>query len=216
MLELMKSYTKPEMTAMFGTRNMQGLQRKINGYGISFDVQGQGESAVFTITNIENPFKIYCITELGFDGHTDFYKLRNYYYYYFNDIEFRAMPNEVQENRMRLVHKDVSRQTIANYLRKLYLKNYIELNTDNYVYYFAFKNRQRIVEKEEYLAAWREYWKNIRDGHSNYEAIYNMRNDFDGVARKQAIPEINGIYNKEVDLLCSLIQEDIERELEPN
>ena len=96
------------------------------------------------------------------------------------------------------------------------MKNYIELNTDNYVYYFAFKNRQRIVEKEEYLAAWREYWKNIRDGHSNYEAIYNMRNDFDGVARKQAIPEINGIYNKEVDLLCSLIQEDIERELEAN
>ncbi len=216
MLELMKSYTKPEMTAMFGTRDMQGLQRKVERNGVSFDVVGRGESAIFTITNIENPFKIYCITELGFDGHTDFYKLRNYYYYYFNDIEFRAMPNEVQENRMRLVHKDVSRQTIAGYLQKLYRKNFIELNTDDYVYYFAFKNRQRIVEKEEYLAAWHEYWKNIREGHSNYEAIYNMRNNFDGVARKQAIPEINGIYNQEIEFLRSLIQEDIERELEAN
>mgnify|MGYP003306766742 CR=1 FL=1 len=87
MLELMKSYTKPEMSAMFGTRSMQGLQRKIERYGVSFDVDGRGETANFTITNIENPFKIYCITELGFDGHTDFYKLRNYYYYYFNDID---------------------------------------------------------------------------------------------------------------------------------
>ena len=153
MLELMKSYTKPEMSAMFGTRSMQGLQRKIERYGVSFDVDGRGKTANFTITNIENPFKIYCITELGFDGHTDFYKLRNYYYYYFNDIEFRAMPNEVQENRMRLVHKDVSRQTIANYLQKLYRRNLIELNTNNFTYYFAFKDRQRIVEKEEYIAA---------------------------------------------------------------
>ncbi len=216
MLELMKSYTKPEMTAMFGTRDMQGLQRKVERNGVSFDVVGRGESAIFTITNIENPFKIYCITELGFDGHADFYKIRNYYYYYFNDIEFRAMPNEVQENRMRLVHKGVSRQTIAGYLQKLYRRNFIELNTNNFVYYFAFKDKQRIVEKEEYLAAWREYWKDIKNGHSSYEAIYNMRSAFDGVARKQEIPEINGIYNKEIEFLRSLIQEDIERELEAN
>lgn len=216
MLELMKSYTKPEMSAMFGTRSMQGLQRKIERYGVSFDVDGRGETANFTITNIENPFKIYCITELGFDGHTDFYKLRNYYYYYFNDIEFRAMPNEVQENRMRLVHKDVSRQTIANYLQKLYRRNLIELNTNNFTYYFAFKDRQRIVEKEKYIAAWRGYWKDIREGHNSFIAIYNMREEFGGVARKQEVPEINGIYNEEIKLLCNLIQGDIEKELERN
>lgn len=213
MLELMKSYSKSEMTAMFGTKNMEGLQRKIERNGVSFDIKGRGESAIFTITNMENPFKIYCITELGFDGHTDFYKLRNYYYYYFNDTEFRAMPNEVQENRMRLVHRDVSRQTIANYLMKLYRKNFIDLNINNFVYYFAFKDKQRIVEKDEYSAAWREYWNDIRNGYSNFDAIYNMRCNYDGVARKQAIPEINGIYNKEVEFLCNLIQNDIEREL---
>lgn len=216
MLELMKSYTKPEMSAMFGTRSMQGLQRKIERYGVSFDVDGRGETANFTITNIENPFKIYCITELGFDGHTDFYKLRNFYYYFFNDIEFRAMPNEVQETRMRLVHKDVSRQTIATYLNKLSQKNYIDLSVGDYVYYFAFKDKQRIVEKDEYLAAWRKYWKNIRNGHSNYDAIYKMRNEFGGVARKHIIPEISGFYHREIELLCNLIQGDIEKELERN
>ena len=43
-----------------------------------------------------------------------------------------------------------------------------------------------------------------------------MRCEFDGVARKQAIPEINGIYSKDVELLCNLIQGDIEKELERN
>lgn len=216
MLELMKSYTKTEMTAMFGTRSMQGLQRKIERSGVSFDVVGRGETAIFKITNIENSFKLYCITELNFDGHTDFYKLRNYYYYFFNDIEFRAMPNEVQETRMRMVHKYVSRQTIANYLRKLSEKNFIDLYSLNYVYYFAFKDKQRIVEKEEYSKAWRNYWNDISNGYSSFEAICKMRNTFGGIARKQQIPEINGIYNKEIELLCNLIQDDIERECEKN
>ena len=43
-----------------------------------------------------------------------------------------------------------------------------------------------------------------------------MRSEFNGVARKQEIPEINGIYNNEIDLLCNLIQHDIEREIEKN
>lgn len=204
------------MTEMFGTRNMQGLQRKMERYGVVFDVFGRGETATFTITNIENPFKIYCITELGFDGHTDFYKLRNYYYYYFNDIEFRSMPNEVQETRMRLVHEDISRQTIATYLRKLIHNNFICLNSNEFVYYFAYKDKQRIVEREEYISAWREYWNDIDNGYDSFTAIYNMRSKFGGVARKQEIPVINGIYNKEIELLCNLIQKDIESELEEN
>ena len=214
MLELMKSYTKAEMSAMFGTRNMQGLRRKLEGYGVSFNLDGRGETAIFTITNIKNPFKIYCITELGFDGHTDFYKLRNYYYYFFNDAEFRSMPNEVQESRMRLVHRNVSRQTIANYLQKLDSKHLIVLNSLNYVYYFALGGKQRIVEKKEYVSAWREYWKDIENGCTCREAIGNMIYCFGGVARKQEIPEINVFYNKEVDLFCELIQKDIENELE--
>ena len=185
-------------------------------YGVVFDVFGRGETATFTITNIENPFKIYCITELGFDGHTDFYKLRNYYYYYFNDIEFRSMPNEVQETRMRLVHEDISRQTIATYLRKLIHNNFICLNSNEFVYYFAYKDKQRIVEREEYISAWREYWNDIDNGYDSFTAIYNMRSKFGGVARKQEIPVINGIYNKEIELLCNLIQKDIESELEEN
>ena len=74
MLEI-KDYTKPEMTAMFGTRDLQGLRRKMERYGIIFDVNGRGENAVFTIKEVPDPFKIYCLTELGFNGRTDFHKL---------------------------------------------------------------------------------------------------------------------------------------------
>lgn len=214
MLESGRTYTKPELAEMFGTRDMQGLQRKFDRYGVAFSVEGRGEGATFTITNIENPFKIYCITELGFNAQTDFYKLRNYYYYFFNDAEFRSMPAEVQEARMRLVHRDVSRQTIASYLQKLDDKNFIELNTNNFIYYFAYKNTQRIVERDEYTGAWHGYWEDIKNGYSSFHAINNMRNNYGGVARKQAIPEINGIHNNEIEFLCNLIQRDIEQELD--
>ncbi|MBE7052788.1 MAG: hypothetical protein E7391_00740 [Ruminococcaceae bacterium] len=206
------SYTKSEMTEIFKTKNMQGLQRKLQRIGVSFKVTGKGDNAIFTITNIENPFKIYCMTELGFDGRSDFYKIRNFYYYYFNDEEFRSMPNEVQENRMRLEHKYISRQTIANYINKLCKKNFVTKN-NSYIYYFAHKNNQRIVEKKEYCEAWHMYWSDIGKGYTSRDAIYNMIRNYGGVARKQEIAEINGIYNKDIELLRNLIQEDMEKEL---
>ena len=36
---------------------------------------------------------------------------------------------------------------------------------------------------------------------------------YGGVARKQAIPQINGIYNKQIEYMLSLIQQSIENEL---
>ena len=90
------------------------------------------------------------------------------------------------------------------------------LNTGNYVYYFAYKDKRRIVEKEEYLAAWHKYWIDIQNWHCSFSAIHNMICEYGGVARKQQIPEINGIYNKEIGVLCSLIHNDIERELDQN
>lgn len=201
------------MVAMFKTKNNQGLARKLYRYGVSFDIQGRGENAIFTITNIDNPFKIYCITELDCNGRNDFYKLRNFYYYFFNDEEFSAMPCEVQETRMKLIHKGISRQSIAGYLDKLCNKGMIAKNSGNFIYYFAYKNEQTIVEKAEYIKAWHEYWDKIRSGYNNHEAIYDMICRYGGVARKQEIPMINGIYNKEIEYLCNLIQKDIENEV---
>lgn len=213
MLEI-RDYAKPELSAMFGTRDMEGLKRKMRGYGIVFDVDGRGENAVFTIREITDPFKMYCITELGYDGRTDFHKLLYFLYYFFNDPEFRAMPDEVKEVRTEEHGSKITRQTIATYTAKLDSKNLIDRNTNNFLYYFAFKQTQRMVEREEYLQAWHEHWARRRDGWDNYSSIMQMFADYGGVARKQTIPEMNGIYTEQIEYLNTLVTEAIAKEIE--
>lgn len=213
MLEVGKVYTKPEMTHILGTKAKQGIDRKLERYGITFSVSGKGERAVYEIQKIRDPFKVFAITELGFDASTDFRKLRNFYFYYFNDEEFMAMPDEVKESRMRKEGKDISRQTIANYTAKLEAHDLINRYSPDYIYYFAYKGEQRIVQREEQSKAWHEYWAKLNAGVNYYKAMDDMIFTYGGVARKQAIPQINGIYNKQIEYMLSLIQQSIENEL---
>ena len=155
---------------------------------------------------------MFAITELGFDGNTDFTKLRNFYYHFFEDEIFMAWPDEVKEAKMREMGQPVSRQTIANYTYRLETKNLINRHTQNFIYYFACGQRQRLTDREEYLQAWYEYWDDIASGLNCYDAIANMITDHDGVARKQPIPEINGIYNEKIELMLTYIQQSIETE----
>ncbi len=212
MLEL-RQYTKPELSAMFGTRDMEGLKRKMERYGIVFEVTGRGERAVFTICEIMDTFKVFCITELEFDGGTDFKKLLYFFHYFFNDDEFRAMPDEVKEFRMHQSNHPLSRQTIATYIKKLESKDLIDRRSSNFIYYFAYRQTQRVVQKEEYNEAWHNYWNDIDDGYCPADAIRRMRAAYGGVARKQAIPEFNGIYNDQLEYLCSLVCQGIEKEI---
>lgn len=149
MIEVGKLYSKPEMTAMLGTKAKQGIDRKLERYGVLFDTKGKGEKATYKITAISDPFKVYAIIRLKFDGNTDFHKLREFYYYFFNDEEFSAMPDEVKETRMRADGKEISRQTIAGYLQKLDKQEIILRNTYNYIYYFA--KTHRLLWKEPFI-----------------------------------------------------------------
>ena len=82
------------------------------------------------------------------------------------------------------------------------------------VYYFAYKKEQRFCDHADYLEAWHNYWDDISTGLNSYDAIGNMRADFGGVARKQPIPEVNGIFNDKIEYMLSLIQQSIESEHE--
>ena len=197
---------------MFGTRSVEGLKRKFEGYGIDFETTGRGENTIFKIKNIENEFKIFCITDLKFDANTNFQKVQNLYYHFFNDEIFSALPDEVKEYQLRAMSKDVSRQSIARYLEKLERNTLIIRNTNNFLYYFAYGQTQRFVEKEDYTGAWAEYYAKKNKGINSSTAIMEMFADYGGVARKQAVPEINGIYNKEIDYMLSLIQKNMEKE----
>jgi len=208
------TYTQAEISELLGTTDTQGINRKLERYGISFERKGRSPNAVYTIQAIPDPFKMFAIIRLGFDANTDFRKLRNLYYYFFNDEEFSAMPDEVKEARMNENGKPVSRQVIARYISVLERNELINRHTKNFIYYFAYKQTQRIVEREEYSRAWQEYWQNRREnGYDSYTAIMIMREDYGGVARKQAVPEINGIYNDVLEEMLNYIQLSIENEM---
>ena len=213
MLEL-KTYSKAELVAMFGTKDTEGLKRKLEGYGIVFDISGRGNHATFDIHEIQKPFKLFCITELGIDARTDFQKLKYFYYYFFNDEEFMAMPDEVKEHRMDGFGRHVSRQTIASYTKKLARNELISWSTSEFIYYFAYKHTQRITDRGEYRQAWQEYWQNKENGIDSFSAICAMRAKYGGVARRQAKVEINGIYLPQIEQMQTLIQKELEHDID--
>ena len=74
MLELRK-YPKAELSALFGTRDTQGLKRKLERYGIVYEEAGRGNTMTFDIkekhglsTNLlmstskeQNDYSIVCV-----------------------------------------------------------------------------------------------------------------------------------------------------------
>ena len=215
MLNVGCKYKKSELAQIFGSTSNQAINRKLDRYGVKFSVTGRGEQAVYQIQQIADKFKIFAITELGFDANTDFQKLRNFYFYFFNDEEFQTLPDEMKEARMRENNRDISRQTIAKYEDRLVKYDYIAyLGGDDYIYYFAHKGKRRMVERAEYSRAWREYWTDKESGMDYYAAIYNMIFHYGGVARKQAIPTLNAIYLKKIEEMLSYIEESIENDVD--
>ena len=84
-----REYGKAELASILGTRDRQGLVRKLDSWGILHDEpRGRGEYMTVNITGITDPFKVYALTELGVSPQTDFTKLRNFLYYFLNDEEF--------------------------------------------------------------------------------------------------------------------------------
>lgn len=212
MLEI-RDYTKNELSELLGTKDKQGIDRKLQGYGVEFTSDGRGENRIYTIKNILFPFKVFSITELGFNANTDFIKLRNFYNHFFNDEVFMTMPDEVKETMTKQEGYHISRQTIATYTRRLETNNMIHRNTTEFMYYFAYKREQRFVERAEYTQAWREYWKDIERNMYSYEAISNMIENYGGVARKQAIPERNILLNDKIEYMLFLIYQSMDEEI---
>ena len=85
---------------------------------------------------------------------------------------------------------------------------------NDYHYYFARKANLREATREEYSRAWREYWQAKEGGCSSREALSMMCYQYGGIARKQAIIDLNGIYmntfNAINDMVCQRIQAEID------
>ena len=213
MLEL-RNYKASELSALIGGNDNQALQRKLNSWGVEYKFTGRGTNALFQITAIENPFKVYCITELGFAPQTDFEKAKYLYYYFFNDDDFIVLPDEFKEHKMDENNHYVSRQSIAKYIDKLDAKGFVRKHSGNFQYYFAYKDKKILTTVDRYKQAWKEYFYHTKEWMDSINAICFMRQKYGGIARKQEIPDVNGIYTNEIDYMMSLIQESIEADIE--
>lgn len=212
MLEL-KTYKKKELSTYLGSADKQAIERKLKSYGVDYSVSGRGDNALFTIKNISDPFKVHCVFDLHYPPQTDFKKLMYFLYYLLCDDDFRKLPVETMALKLEEKDHNVSRQTIRTYLSRLDKTQMIHLNSCEYVYYFARGKEYRYVERAEYSRAWREYWQNKENGCSAEVAIFIMCCDYGGVARKQEIVELNGIFKDGLNFLVNLVCDAVEKSL---
>lgn len=205
-----KTYSYRELSDLLGTRDNEGIARRLERWGIRFDKKGKGANTTYSISAMTNPFKVYCILELDFSSATDFEKLAVFLYYLFNDDGFAGLPCEMMEAKLTADGHTLTRQTIGKYLRRLANKNLIDCQSRQYHYYFAKRGNLIDTTEEEYKQAWREYWTAIAEGNSARQAIFLMCNKYGGVARKQDVILLNGIYGTELDRLNDMVCAQIE------
>ena len=213
MIEL-RTYTRNEMAQILSTNDKGDMVDKLERWGVVFDEpKGRGKNLTFTITGIKDPFKVFCITELGMLASCDFTKIRNLYYYYLNDEEFASLPNQVMEHRLELEGKKIYRDTIEKYLTVLEDNRIVSRDAGDNIYYFVDKDTHRRAEQAEYRKAWREYWLDKDEGLTSREAINNMRRNYGGIAKKHSKPGFNAFTIPLQEKLNEYILESIEQEM---
>ncbi len=214
-----KEYGAPELWRYFGVKNNDSLEEKMkNTYKVEYNKKGWGSNTKYTITAIPNRFKLFCVFDLGFPPQTDFRKLRDYVIYLLGDDDFNWRPAEMMEEYLRVEGHSISRQTIGKYQERLEDLGFVGKWGDC-VYYRVYKHcgvqKHDIVSKEEYCAAWHQYFEYRaanpdKDSRPAYMFMYNR---FGGVPRKQPRMEQNAFYLKELDMLYELATNSILEEV---
>lgn len=208
-----RKYSFEELSKCLGSNDVQGIKRKLDGYGVEFERTGRGRSSCYTITKIKDPFKVFSIMEMGFPAQTDWEKFRNFMYVLLCDDDFGWRPDEMKEEYLRKAGKDVSRQTIAKYINRLEKYGIIGTPSGDYKYYKVFKEhniqKHEIITKQEYCAAWKIYWQCIAEGYDSRSAYKSMYNRMGGVPRKSLVMNLCPFYEEITDWILKTLLEDI-------
>lgn len=223
MLEL-REYTSAELVQILHSTGNQAIERKLQSWGITFSTdRGRGSNKKYTLTAMDNPFKIYCITELNIDSRTDFYKLRNCFYYFLNDPDFRNIPDEMKEDYTDAKDQHISRASIAKYIKHISKDDRVLMNGGEYNHYFAYGKTRIFTDEKTYKEAWNLYWQLITEAKLNciessgvkYSsiAVSEVIKKYGGVPRKQAKPELNVFYNDQLNTLNDYVCAEIEKEV---
>ena len=218
-LEL-KDYPIGLLENIIKTKGKEATDRKLKSYGYGFSSDnGTGRNRIYTITSLPDSFhqfRYYCVFSLGLSPNMRFEKFRDFIYLFLGDEDFNWRPDEQKEEYTRLLGRGITRQTIAKYTSILDRLGYVVLFTGDFVYYKVYKDakgfqKQEIIEKEEYSAAWKLYW-NYKDEHPEKGSRYAyavMYERLGGVPRKQRKPDFNAWYKDELSYLLELATNSI-------
>lgn len=217
-LEL-RDYPIGLLESIIKTKGKEATDRKLKSYGYGFDPNnGRGRNRIYTITSLPDSFhqfRSYCVFALGFSPNCDFKKVRDFLYLFLGDEDFNWRPDEQKEEYTRLLGKGISRQTIAKHSSHLEKLGYVDSIFGDFVYYRVYKDfgvqKQEIIERAQYSAAWRVYW-DWRNSHPNEDsrrAYAKMYSKLNGVPRKQRKPNFNAWYKDEMSYLLELATNSI-------
>ena len=205
-----RRYTFNEIADYLGTQSNQGIRRKLERYGVEFQEEGRGRMKTFNILSIPDRFPLYCVFDLEIDYRTDFKKLRDFTFFLLGDEDFTGKSCEMMEQYLRYGGYLISRQTISKYLALYEKKELIAMNGE-YIYYRVYHDgtlqKHEVITKEQYCAAWNEYWNVRRDGASSLTAFRHMYDSFNGVPRKQQKAEFNVFAIETLNTLSELVAE---------
>lgn len=210
MIEL-KTYTKAEMAEILHTAARQGITRKLTGYDIKYTCDGEGEDLKITIHAINNPFKVFCITELGIPAQADFTKLRNLFYYLFCCEGFAGLPLIQMAEKMDADGRHFSREKIGKWLAYLQEIDYIAFDKADCTYYAISTapggtKLHREISKQQYNTGWKIYFENISE-EGTHGAYTRMRNYIGGHPYKKAKMMPNAFYIQQINQMIDIINE---------
>ena len=212
MLEL-RTYTKNEITGILDTTDRQGVKRKLDGYGVEYTIDGWGNYTL-TITAINDPFRLFCITTLGIPAQADFDKLKTLYYHLFCCPEFATQPYEVMASKLKEEGEadPPSNKTIGKWVAYLATIDFVAFDRDDCVYYAIQKGQDGMrncveISKETYCAGWRIYWE-YKTKEGTDLAYYRMYNYVGGHPCRRPKMKANGIYNKEIEQLIDILEDE--------
>ena len=211
MLEIRK-YTKNELSTVLETNTKQGIDRKLERYGVKFVSNGWGQNLMYEIQEIPNRFKVYCITEMGMSPLVNFEKFKYFCYYLFCDETFANFPIVEMEVIMSEDGVHVSRQIISNWLNRLSRIGYIHFDKTTECIYYAItktadgKKHYKEILQEVYCKGWNLYWSNKSKIGTN-AAYTKMYNYVGGHPYKHPKIDQNIVYSKKIQKLIELVNE---------
>ena len=202
-------YPIGELKKLLGTADKQGIDRKLTRYGVAFSSTGWADSRVYDITNIPDPFRLYCVLMLGIPAQSDFEKIRNLYYYFFCVEGFTDLPLIEMAKVMEAEGVPASRQFVSKWIEYLRNLDYINFTQSDCEYYAISRDEQnnrvcKAISRTDYRNAWSIYfeWRDVEGCGTAYARMYNT---IGGHPYKKPIYQQNALMFAEIQELIDII-----------